>query len=259
MTPFIRKQLIKAGKTRAALTHLLPSLIVLAIIAGLILFAWYPYPFLQFKDGFKFALLLIICATLIGPALTWFVHKTDKKKLVFDLIVITLMQLTAISFGTFAIYQDRPYFMVFTIDRFEVLSVRDVNISAVTNPQFLDRPFASPILLFATMPTDEESYQALLQEVMLEGKPDLQFRPEYWSLYTDKQKQVLDVSKPLVQLRLTRPEAVEEIDKLVKANGGDINSLKFVPALLSNRGFTVILDADSGDVLDASMIDPWVD
>ena len=232
---------------------------MLAIIAGLILFAWYPYPLFQFKDGSEFALLLIICATLIGPALTWFVHKTDKKKLVFDLIVITLMQLTAISFGTFAIYQDRPYFMVFTIDRFEVLSVRDVNISAVTNPQFLDRPFASPILLFATMPTDEESYQALLQEVMLEGKPDLQFRPEYWSLYTDKQKQVLDVSKPLVQLRLTRPEAVEEIDKLVKANGGDINSLKFVPALLSNRGFTVILDADSGDVLDASMIDPWVD
>jgi hypothetical protein len=109
------------------------------------------------------------------------------------------------------------------------------------------------------MPTDEESYQALLREVVFEGKPDLQFRPEYWSLYTEKQQQVLDVSKPLVELRIARPEAVEEIDKLVKTNGGDINILEFVPALLSNGHFTVILDADSGDVLDTSMIDPWVD
>ena len=63
------------GRSRAALKHLWPSILVLASFACLILFAWYPYPFLQFTDSGKFALLLVISAGLIGPALTWLVYK----------------------------------------------------------------------------------------------------------------------------------------------------------------------------------------
>ena len=41
------------------MTHLWPSVLVLAVIAALIVFAWYPHPFLQFGDNQKFSLLLI--------------------------------------------------------------------------------------------------------------------------------------------------------------------------------------------------------
>ena len=53
----------------------------------------------------------------------------------------------------------------------------------LTTPGFWKKPTAGPILLYANMPADPAAYQQLLQEVMLEGKPDLQFRPEFWSLY----------------------------------------------------------------------------
>ena len=66
------------NKTRAALIHFWPSVLLLAIIAGLILLVWYPHPFLQFKDTGKFSLLLIICGALIGPILTWlFTNKAN--------------------------------------------------------------------------------------------------------------------------------------------------------------------------------------
>jgi hypothetical protein len=85
------------GKSHAALTHLWPSLFVLAIITGLILFVWYPYPFLQFKDTGKFSLMLVLSAAFIGPAMTWLFYRKGKSKraLAFDLVVILLIQTAA--------------------------------------------------------------------------------------------------------------------------------------------------------------------
>jgi hypothetical protein len=59
-------------------------------------------------------------------------------------------------------------------------------------------------------------------------------------------------------LRSARPESFQAIDKLVKNNGGDINRLKYVPGMVQNGQFAAILDADSGEVVDTLVIDPWV-
>jgi len=246
-------------KTRAALIHLWPSILLLGIIAGLILFVWYPYPFLQFKDTGKFSLLLVICGVLIGPVLTWLFYKQGKWGLLFDLVVIVLIQSAAVSWGTRALYLNRPYFMVFTVDRFEVLSVRDVDITHINDMRFLDKPFASPVLLYANMPKDEQTFQKLIKEIMFEGKPDLQYRPEFWSLYADRQQLALKVSQPLEKLRSARPEIQKKIDRLVNNNGGSIDQLKFVPALLQNGQFAAILDANTGEYIDALITDPWTD
>jgi hypothetical protein len=246
------------GRSRLALTHLLPSLLVLTIIGSLILFTWYPYPFLQFRHSDKFSLALILSAGLLGPALTWLVYKADKRALAFDLVIIILVQLLAVGWGVRAVYLNRPYFMVFALDRFDVLSVRDVDTSSITNPEFLDKPFAGPILLHAEMPKDEKGLQKLLREVMFEGKPDLQYRPEFWSPYRGKQQLVLETARPLTALRDARPESTEKIDKLARKHGVDITLLQFVPAMLANGQFAAILDARSGAVVDGLAIDPWI-
>jgi len=246
------------GRSRLALTHLLPSLLALAIIAGLILYAWYPYPFLQFKHGDKFSLLLILSAGLLGPALTWLVYKTNKRALAFDLVVIILVQLLAVGWGVRSIYLNRPYFMVFALDRFDVVSIREVDTTGITNPEFLNKPFTGPILLHAEMPKDEKGFQKLLREVMFEGKPDLQYRPEFWSPYREKQQLVLKTSRPLTVLREARPESGEEIDMLARKHGVDISQLQFVPAMLAEGQFAAILDGRSGAVIDGLEIDPWV-
>jgi hypothetical protein len=246
------------SKSRAALSHLWPSLLVLATLAVLILFTWYPYPFRQFGESGKFAALLILAAVCLAPALTWFVYRQGKRGLLFDLWVIVIIQLAAIAWGTYSLYQSRPYFMVHTIDRFEVFSMRDVDVTQVTDSRFLDKPLAGPILLYANMPTDPVAYQKFLKEVMFEGKPDLQYRPEFWSLYAERQKLALEKSRPLEDLRNARPESFSAIDQLVNKSGGDIGQLRFVPALLTNGQFAVILDANSGEVVDTLMIDPWL-
>ena len=247
------------NKSRAVLSHLWPSLLVLAIISGLILFAWYPYPFLQFEDSGKFSLALIIIACFIGPALTWLVYKKGKRSLVPDLVIVVLIQVAALTWGVYTIYQNRPYFMVFTVNQFEVLSIHEVNSYEIRNPEFMDKPLSGPILLYANMPVAGPGFQRLLREIMIEGRPDIQFRPEYWSLYSQRQQLVLKSSRPLLELRDARPESVIKIDKLVKNNGGNIADLSYVPALLPNGHFAAILDAHSGEVIDNLVIDPWLD
>ncbi len=247
-------------KSRAALTHLWSSLLVLAIIAGMILFIWYPYPFLQFKDTGKFSLMLVLSAGFIGPAMTWLFYRKGKSKraLAFDLVIILLIQTTAFAWGGYALYQNRPYFMVFTVDRFEVLTMRDVDLATITDSKLLNKPLAGPILLYASMPAEPQAFQKFIKEVMFEGKPDLQFRPEFWSLYADKQQLSLSPAQPLETLRSARPESLQAIDKLVINNGGDINRLKYVPGMVQNGQFAAIIDANSGEVIDTLVIDPWV-
>ncbi|NOR20662.1 MAG: hypothetical protein GQ538_11310, partial [Xanthomonadales bacterium] len=225
------------NKKRAALRHLWPSMLVLAIIASLILLVWYPYPFLQFKANDKFSLTLLAAAVFFGPAMTWFLYKKDKWGLVFDLVVVVLIQIAAMTWSTYALYQNRPYFMVFTVDRFEVLSIREVEFTNPGQLKFLDKPTVGPIMLYANMPIEPKSFQKLLKEVMFEGKPDLQFRPEFWSFYSERQVQTLAVSKPLSALRHSRPESANSIDKLVRQHGGDIEQLRFVPGMIKDSQF----------------------
>jgi hypothetical protein len=246
------------NKKNAALRHLWPSLIVLVIITGLILWVWYPYPFLLFKTNDKFSLALIAAAGAIGPALTWFLYRKGKWGLVFDLVVVVLIQIAAIAWATFALYQNRPYFMVFMVDRFEVLSIREVEFTHPEQLKFLDKPLVGPTLVYANMPVEPQAFQKLLKEVMFEGKPDLQFRPEFWSFYAERQLQTLTVSKPLTDLLDARPESANEINQLVGKHGGVIAKLNFVPGMNRDGAFAAILDADNGELLDMLSINAWM-
>jgi len=221
------------------------------------MFAWYPFPFRQFGNSGNFAIMLILAAGLAGPAMTWVVFVKGKRGLKFDLWIIAFVQLAAIAWGTLSLYQNRPYWMVFTLDRFEVLSTRDVDTSWINDPKFLDKPLSGPLLLYANMPDNPADYQKLVHEVMFEGKPDLQFRPESWSLYNERTQQVAQASRPISALREARPGSADAIDGLIKSHGNEIDQLKFAPVLSKHGQFAAILDAESGEVIDNLMIDPF--
>jgi len=245
-------------RSRAALLHIVLNLLLLSVCAGLALYLWYPHPFRHLPDSGRFSLLLIASAAIVLPALTWLVNKPGKsgRALAFDLVLIGLIQVAAMTWGAYTMYLARPYFMVFAVDRFEILSRRDVTYP-VTNPAFLDKPLTGPLILFANMPSDTEQFQKLLREVMFEGKPDLPFRPEFWSAYAERQHLVLQVARPLSNLRRARPAAAADIDALVQDNGGEIGGLQYIPGMIGHGNFTVVVEAKSGAIRGYLGTDPW--
>jgi hypothetical protein len=245
--------------TKPALRHLWLSLFLLLVAGGVILYAWYPAPFLHFAGTEKFSLLLLLAALLMGAPLTWLVYREGKKYLALDITIIILIQLAAFGWAMMMLYRDRPYFMVFTVDRFDILAQPEIDPAAIPDSKFLNKPFRGPILLYANMPPPGPVYQRLLREIVMEGKPDLQYRPAFWSLYAKRQQSVTAKEKSLAVLRRSRPGAAKRIDRFVHGHGGDINTLGFVPAHGQGADFTVVLDRESGAVIGMLNVDPWVD
>jgi len=149
--------------------------------------------------------------------------------------------------------------MVFTVDRFEVLRKQDVDLTSVPDQKLVAKPFRGPLLLYATMPGPGPAYQRLVREIMFEGKPDLQYRPEFWSLYAERHELAARAAKPLAILRRARAQSAERIDRWVNDHGGDIDVLGFVPGLMHGLEFTVVMDRNSGAVVGELDVDPWVD
>lgn len=247
-------------RSRAALTHLGFSLLLLAACVGLILLAWYPHPLFVLSQNARFSLALISAACIVLPSLTWLVARPGKErpKLVLDLVVIGLIHVSAVSWGMYNLGVQKPYFMIFTLDRFDVLA-RAQAVGQITNPALLDKPFAGPVHAYANMPTESAAFQQLLREVMFEGKPDIQFRPEFWSPYGERMHLALQTARPLADLRAARPASSECIDDLASERDADIGRLRFVPGIMGDGHFAVVLDGGSGEIAGYINTNPWLE
>ena len=106
---------------RAFGIHLGLSLLIFLVVLYFILFHWYPFPFFSTDGGWKGIQILMFVDVVLGPLLTLIVYKQGKKHLRFDLTVIGLIQITALTTGVWLIYNERPAAAVFVEDGFSTL------------------------------------------------------------------------------------------------------------------------------------------
>lgn len=120
------------------LCHLSISLIIALLVIGLVSFVWYSFPLAKAVGVTHIFLMILMIDVIIGPLLGLLVYKEGKKSLKFDLTVITLLQLSALFYGVYSIEQGRPAWLVYNVDRFELVrknEIVDQNINQA-KPQF---------------------------------------------------------------------------------------------------------------------------
>ena len=117
-----RRNLLSISKLHAFLIHLAGSALVVGALCAIIFFVWYPAPYFAAKGASGVLRVLIGVDLILGPTLTLILFRPRKPGLVFDLSIIATIQLAALVFGTTVIYQERPYYAVFAVDRFQVLA-----------------------------------------------------------------------------------------------------------------------------------------
>ena len=131
------------NRWKASALHLgLSAAIGLSVIA-LMLAVWYPQPYFAAMGGDTLILILIGVDVVIGPVITLIVFDPKKKSLKFDLAVIALLQLAALAYGCHVMFEARPVYNVFVVDRFEVVAanqVDDESLAKVTAPEFRTLP-----------------------------------------------------------------------------------------------------------------------
>lgn len=89
--------------------HLTASLIIILLVSAICQFRWFPQPFLQL-DGTWIALLTLASVDIIiGPLLTLLLVSSKKsaRELSLDIIVIVMVQVSALTYGLMQIEKER--------------------------------------------------------------------------------------------------------------------------------------------------------
>src|SRR5690348_2121328 len=109
------------SRWRAAAIHLGLSALVATLVLFAIRFMWYPGALFGAAGGLKLFLLIAAVDVAIGPLCTLVVFRQGKKGLAFDLATIAILQVVALSYGSWVLFDSRPAWIVFVVDRFELV------------------------------------------------------------------------------------------------------------------------------------------
>ena len=102
-------------------SHLLISLVIFAVILVCITQYWYPGILFDTGNGLKAIGLIVGIDLILGPLLTLLVFNPKKSSLKFDLSVIAAVQVAALTYGTWVIYQSHPVALAFVNNHFITL------------------------------------------------------------------------------------------------------------------------------------------
>ena len=102
----------------------------------------------------------------------------------FVVSVIAALQVAALLYGGSVVFKNRPGYLVFAVDRFEVVAATLVDNAAIPDAE-LRRTLANPIpIVYASLPDDHEVSEAILFEV-ISGGADIEMRPELYKPFLE--------------------------------------------------------------------------
>ena len=235
------------------LGHLAISLLIALIAIAIVFFVWYPAPLAQAVGVTSIFLMLLAIDVIVGPLFTLLVYKQGKKTLKSDLTVIILIQLSAFVYGFYSIAQGRPVWIVFNVDRFELVRVNEIYDGKLEQalPQFRQPTWFKPQWVGVEFAKDANVRSDDLFAEALEGISIAQ-KPERY----------VDLSKTTTQLK----QRAKSLDMLKQ-----YNDAKHVDAILSKypqaTGFfplkantvdmTVLINKEKGEVIKIVDLRPW--
>ena len=244
-------------KITAFLIHLAISAMIVGIVFVLIFFFWYPRPYFEANGAWKVLRILVMVDLVMGPLLTLVLFKKGKPGLIVDLCLVAAVQLAALVYGVHVIYGERPYYLAFAVDRFEVIGKVEIDQAKLKYPELKNKPNKGPILVFADFPADKQERSKLLFETVMEGKPDLERRPEYYHPYTPNRDKVINKAKPLDEL-ITKDETNQQkVEKFLRKQGGEQKDYFYLPLVGKNNDLALIIDKKTGLPVDGITADPW--
>ncbi len=147
--------------------HILLSLAIFTALLSIIVFIWYPGVYIHI-GGYQGIKLIAGVDLVLGPVLTLMIFNPNKRAALmkFDLAVIAAVQFSALSAGTWLIYQERPVVQVLSNDGIYLHTFSELKRAEVDLLVIESLGDKYPIPVFLDLPTDpiEASRVKLMQE-----------------------------------------------------------------------------------------------
>ena len=174
-------------RKQAFLTHLSISLFIFFVLSYLIVFEWYPSYYMSIDGGYRGLATIFFVDVVLGPGLTLLVFKQGKKGLKFDLSMIVLFQVVALSWGIHSVYTSRPALTVFYDGRFACIS--DDEIKPAVLKGLGGRQTGEPLLAFLRRPDTFDEYLDFSKAAYEEKSSEIYFYTERFEPINDSSKQ----------------------------------------------------------------------
>lgn len=237
-------------KLKAFFVHLAISLVIVSTAYLFICLSWYPAPLIKATDAGKIFVMILLVDLILGPLSTFIVYKKNKKTLRMDLTIIVLIQLSALGYGLYSVYQARPVWIAYVVDRFELIRANDIIES---KEQLYILPKFGPEYIYVDLArlNASEKLDSILDETTYSISPAQ--RPKFYNDYGLAQPLIIKNSQNINLLNdYNNPIEVKDIlQKFPKADS-------FLPLKANAVDMTVLIDRkNNGKVVAVVDLRPW--
>lgn len=256
---FIR--FLSSRRLRFTSVHFLVSLLIIGATSGFVFGVLYPAPFDKLSGVSSVLILLILVDIVLGPLCTFIVCKEDKtsRQVGFDLTVIVCVQSLAFLIGVSSLYQGRPVYVAFEIDRLRVIYASDVENAVHTEAVgSLGGVFSMGPKFIAIRNFEGEEERMRYTLSALKGYP-IALNSELWVSYGDMKKEILRAAMPVAEVVKKKPNYAAAIEYSLfplKRLPGDFLML---PIIGRRSDFMALIDARTADVVGYVNVDYYLD
>lgn len=235
------------------LNHLFISFLIASLVIVLVFFIWYPSPLATAVGVTHIFLMLLAIDVIVGPLLGLLVYKEGKKTLKFDLGVIIVLQISALCYGVFSIEQGRPAWLVYNVDRFELVrknELVDTNIQQA-QPQFQKPSWFKPQYVATEFAKDTQKRNDEMFAEVFSGISIAQ-RPERYVELTQAKTQIQQRALPLAELEQYNSKVAVE-KTLAKYPNADA----WLPLKANAVDMVVLVNKESASIIKIVDLRPW--
>lgn len=247
---------------KIAAYHLAINIVMALLVAILVFYVWYPYPYQQMLGGLGLFVLVTGIDVVCGPLLTSVLANPKKstREVTVDIGLVALIQISALVYGLHTVAIARPVAVVFEVDRFVVVSAVDIHQESLNKAAtpFNHLPWIG-IERVAIRQAKNAEEADLDLEFSLQGiEPSM--RPDRWEAENDKTREAIQQKmQPITRLQSYYPQN-KELIAAIQESGLPAEQLFYLPfTSYNNKEWTVLLDKQAefkGFVpLDAFIID----
>lgn len=233
--------------------HLTTSFFVMALVASVVFFVWYPSPLFKAVGLLHIFFMLLIIDIVLGPLLGLLVYKEGKKTLKFDLAVIIVFQILALVFGVYNIAQARPAWLVFHVDRFELVRKNDIILENTdqVQPKFQNTSWFKPeFVAVKSAVSTEQRQDDMFTEVL--GGISIAQQPERYIELTQ--------AKTQIQQRAVSVEELEQYNSKTEVNktlAKYPNADAWLPLKANAVDMVVLINKETAEVIKIVDLRPW--
>lgn len=217
---------------------------------GLTVFSlWYPTPFRQISGGNGLFLILVSADLVLGSVVTFVVFdpKKPRNELIRDLSVVALVQVAALAYGLYSMYEARPAALALERDRVRVVRAADLEESELIKapPSLRQLPFSGRLVVAAQ---DDPSDIVNSVTQAMSGR-DIGARPERWLPPSETAREWANGSRPVSSLAKRYPARVAELENAILETGLPRDRVGYIPLLARTSDWVVLVDVADGRIV----------